>query len=301
MRTHDVRILYRILCEMYINGNSLYINIRDSKYMITICLMMLVSIVCTDVKKFDHVSIMNFDRYLDEHADSLIYFYETWCKECEKFDPVFSNLADALAKQYEGLRVAKVDTEGDQDFLDLFHIKVYPQLIYFHKGLPIPFKDLLDGDKIKQWVNVVRVRKPHNIESISQLKELTFPLIYLFTADETSSRFRLIDNLAKKTEDTMIFYSTNEEVLAYLNITHNNTLDAISMENDGFRLSMTGEYDFFGVSNFLVTSRFGILTKFDTEIAKDVIAKGVPILLVFAHESQGQQIQKDLLVGGGLF
>jgi thiol-disulfide isomerase/thioredoxin len=246
--------------------------------------------------QIDHVSLKNFDKYLEEHKDCLISFYEMWCKECDNFDPVFQRLAANLTKDYEGMRVAKMDTEGETEFLDLFYIKTYPALFYFHKGLPIAYRDLMDQDKIKHWIRAVRTRRPVKLESIEQTRSFTFPILYLFTADETSPRFRLIENLAKKSEDHIIFYSASRDILDHWKISTLNQLEALGLKDDRIRLTMTGDYDFTSLENFLLTSKHPLMQKYTTNSVKSLLSRGVAVLLVFGSDPQADLVRSDLQV-----
>lgn len=258
--------------------------------------IVLVSLLTFTSCQIDHVSLKNFDHYLEEHKDCLISFYEKWCKECDNFDPVFQNLAADLTKEYEGMRVAKMDTEGDVEFLDLFFIKSYPALFYFHRGLPIAYRDMMDPDKIKHWVKGLRTRKPIKLESVEQVRSFAFPILYLFTADETSPLFKLIDNLAKKSQDHIIFYSASAEILSHWNISKHNQLEALGLKDQQIRLTMTGEYDFVSLENFLLTSKQPLMQKYSTSGVKSLLSKGVAVFLVFGTDAQAQMVRSDLQV-----
>jgi len=238
----------------------------------------------------DIVSVENFDEYVAEHKLALVHFHEPWCEGCTEFAPIFTKLAENLQSDHEGLRVAKIDTRGDEELLDTLKIKVYPQLVLFANGLPVPYISTLDADKIRAWMRSAVVRSPIKIDTVKQLQSIEYPAIFLFTANETSSRFLLMDNIAKRTPEAGIFYTTSKEIMNFLNITTNNSLEIV--QDNRVTLSFTGDYDIETVSNFLVTSQHPMPSPFVLSTIQTLMARGIPLMFIFGNSTR---VIEDLL------
>ena len=67
----------------------------------------------------------NFDRMTKEGV-WFIKFYAPWCGHCKRMAPVWEQLAKKL--EGSGIRVAKVDADGETEIGEKFHISHYPTL-----------------------------------------------------------------------------------------------------------------------------------------------------------------------------
>lgn len=71
---------------------------------------------------------------LQSGAPVLVDFWATWCQPCLAIAPIVKRLADT----YQGrLKVAKVDTDENQDLAARYEVTGIPCLILFRAGEPI--------------------------------------------------------------------------------------------------------------------------------------------------------------------
>lgn len=77
----------------------------------------------------------SFDaEVLKSSAPVLVDFWATWCQPCLAIAPLVKRLADT----YQGrLKVAKVDTDENQDLAARYEVTGIPCLILFKAGEPV--------------------------------------------------------------------------------------------------------------------------------------------------------------------
>ena len=71
---------------------------------------------------------------LKESGLVLVDFWAVWCGPCRMVAPI----VDELAKEYAGrLKVAKLNTDENQDIASRYQIMGIPTLLFFKDGQPI--------------------------------------------------------------------------------------------------------------------------------------------------------------------
>jgi thioredoxin 2 len=90
------------------------------------------------------------------HADAadlplVVDFWAQWCGPCRAMAPFF----EAVAKELEPrVRLAKIDTDAEQELAARFRIQAIPTLILFRGGQEVARQSgALMGSQLRQWIN----------------------------------------------------------------------------------------------------------------------------------------------------
>jgi thioredoxin 2 len=92
----------------------------------------------------------NFDRHTgSSHIPVLIDFWAPWCAPCRMMAPVYEKAAAHLEPQ---MRLAKVNTEDEQQLAARFNIRSIPTLALFREGREIARQPgAMDLPNLLQW------------------------------------------------------------------------------------------------------------------------------------------------------
>jgi thioredoxin 2 len=80
----------------------------------------------------------------------LVDCWAPWCAPCKSFAPIFEQAAQQLEPR---LRLAKLNTEAEPQFGELWQIRSIPTLILFKEGLELArLSGALPLNQLKKWL-----------------------------------------------------------------------------------------------------------------------------------------------------
>ena len=93
----------------------------------------------------------NFDRHVGRgDLPVVVDFWAPWCAPCRSMAPAFARAARELEP---GIRLAKVDTESQQQLAARFNIRSIPTLAIFRNGREITRQSgAVDATTLERWV-----------------------------------------------------------------------------------------------------------------------------------------------------
>lgn len=75
----------------------------------------------------------NFEKTIDENDIVMVDFWAPWCGPCKQFAPTY----EEVSNEVDGIVLAKVDTEDQQELGANFQIRSIPTLMIFREKIAI--------------------------------------------------------------------------------------------------------------------------------------------------------------------
>ncbi|CAG9135589.1 unnamed protein product [Plutella xylostella] len=116
----------------------------------------------------------SFRTQVKEMDGNFIMFYAPWSKSCQKFMPIWEELAELINTKDSNFNIAQVDCTLHTNLCNENDVTGYPTLLYFHKNTfePIEYKGTRDLASLTLFLSEVFTMKSEGPQSVKNTDEV---------------------------------------------------------------------------------------------------------------------------------
>lgn len=103
----------------------------------------------------------NYESFLREYEEVLVYYYLPDCKYCKVMDEFFNELALEWKERDTRIPFAKFDCSRHLDFCEDHAIPIFPYIKFYIKGHPLVYSGERTQAALDEYIEDILEKTPH--------------------------------------------------------------------------------------------------------------------------------------------